>query len=117
MAKIIIALYVLATSFALIFLKLGSASGAPFTYVNHRPQFNLTWYNSLGFILYGISFLIYTYLISKYDLGYILPLVTAFVYIAIFIASYFIFHEVFTATKILGIVLIFTGLIFLNLKK
>lgn len=117
MAKIMIALYVLATSFALIFLKLGSASGAPFSFANHRPQLNLGWYSSAGFVLYGTSFLIYTYLISKYNLGYILPLVTAFVYIAIFVASYFIFHEIFTAVKILGIILIFTGVILLNIKS
>lgn len=117
MGKIIIALYVLATSFALIFLKLGSGSGAPFSFVNSKLHLNLGWYSSAGFVLYGISFLLYTYLISKYDLGYILPLVTAFVYIGIFIASYFIFNEVFTATKIFGIALIFTGLVFLNLKQ
>lgn len=117
MAKIIIGLYVLATSLALIFLKLGSGSGAPFTFANSRVHFNLGWYSSAGLILYGASFLFYTFLISKYDLGYILPLVTAFVYIAIFIASYLIFHEIFTVTKVVGIVLILTGVVFLNLKK
>ncbi len=117
MAKIIIALYVLATSLALIFLKLGSASGAPFAYANNRLHFNLGWYSSAGLVLYAISFLIYTYLISKYDLGYILPLVTAFVYLTIFIASYFIFHEIFTTTKVLGIVLILAGLVFLSIKS
>ena len=117
MTKIIIALYVLATSLALIFLKLGSASGAPFTFANNRPHLNLGWYSSAGLALYVASFLFYTYLISKYDLGYILPLVTAFVYIAIFVASYFIFHEIFTVAKVLGIAFILVGLVFLNLKK
>jgi drug/metabolite transporter (DMT)-like permease len=116
-AKIIIALYVLATSLALVFLKLGSASGAPLAFSNGRLHFNLGWAASAGFVLYGLSFVLYTFLISKYDLGYILPLATAFVYIAIFLASYFIFHEAFTAFKIVGIVLIMSGLVFLNLKK
>jgi drug/metabolite transporter (DMT)-like permease len=117
MSKIILALYVIATSSALIFLKLGSAHGAPLHYANNRLQFNLTVYSVLGIFLYGFSFLLYTYLISKNDLGYIIPLTTAFVYVAIFTASYFIFKEVFTVTKIFGIVLILAGLIFLNLKK
>jgi drug/metabolite transporter (DMT)-like permease len=116
-SKILIALYVLATSLALIFLKLGSGSGAPFAYTNNRFHFNLNWYISSAIILYGTSFLIYTYLISKYDLGYIIPLATAFVYVAIVTASYFIFHEIFTTAKILGIVLIVIGLVLLNLKK
>lgn len=112
-----IALYVIATSLALIFLKLGAGSGAPFTFTNNKPHVNLGWYSTSGIILYGISFLLYTYLISKYDLGYIIPLATAFVYIAIFVSSYFIFKEVFTPIKILGIALIMCGLVFLNLKK
>jgi multidrug transporter EmrE-like cation transporter len=108
---------VFATSFALIFLKLGSSAGAPFTYANGRPHLNLGWYNSAGLVLYVVSFLVYTFLIAKYDLGYILPLVTGFVYVAIFVASYFIFHENFTATKIVGIAMILAGLVFLNLKS
>lgn len=117
MAKLFIAAYVLATSLALIFLKLGTTIGAPITFANNKLHLNLGWYSTFGIILYGTSFLIYTYLISKYDLGYIIPLATAFVYIAIFIASYIIFKEAFTPIKILGILLIMSGLIVLNLKK
>ena len=116
-SKIIISLFVLATSSALILMKLGSKSGAPFSLVDGRPQFNLNFYIVSGILLYGTSFVIYTYLISKYDLGYIIPLTTALVYVIIFTASYFIFKELFTATKIVGIALIVIGLVFLNLKK
>lgn len=117
MAKIIIALYVLATSSALVVLKLGAKAGAPVQFINNRLHFNLNPYVILGIALYGTSFLIYIYLISKYDLGYIIPLTTAFVYILIFFASFAIFNEAFTAMKIIGIVLIVAGLIFLNIKK
>jgi drug/metabolite transporter (DMT)-like permease len=116
-SKIILALYVLATSAGLILLKLGSDNGAAISYADARPQFNLNLLTVSGIALYGLSFAIYTYLIAKYDLGYIIPLTTALVYIIIFTASYFIFKELFTATKILGIALIVTGLVFLNLKK
>lgn len=67
--------------------------------------------------MYGISFLLYVYLISKHDLGYIIPVTAAFVYVIVFTASYFIFDETFTAAKIAGIVMILSGLIFLNLGK
>lgn len=105
------------TSSALIFLKLGAGSGAPIKYMDSRVQLNLNPVILLGFFLYGTSFLLYTYLISKYDLGYIIPLTTAFVYVVIFVASFSIFHESFTVAKITGIVFIVVGLIFLNLKK
>jgi multidrug transporter EmrE-like cation transporter len=67
--------------------------------------------------LYGTSFVIYTFLIAKYDLGYIIPLTTAIVYVLIFIASFFIFNEVFTALKVIGIVLIVIGVALLNVKS
>jgi drug/metabolite transporter (DMT)-like permease len=117
MAKFLIALYVMSTSLALVFLKLGSEAAAPFTLSNGRPHINLNWYVSAGLLLYGTSFIVYTYLISKYDFGYIVPLATALVYTAIVISAYFIFHEAFTVAKIMGIVLILVGLILLNLKR
>lgn len=117
MAKIIISLYVLTTSSALIVLKLGAKAGAPIQFVDSKLHLNLNPYVIGGVFLYGMSFLVYVYLISKYDLGYIIPLTTALVYIFIFAASFIIFKEVFTTLKIIGIALIITGLAFLNFKK
>lgn len=110
-------LYAIATSLALIFLKLGTKTGAPISYIDHKLVFNLGLYTISGIFLYGVSFLIYTYLISKYDLGYIIPIATALVYIAIFVASFIIFKETFTMLKIMGIGFILIGLVLLNLNK
>ncbi len=117
MSKIIIGLYVLTTSLALIVLKLGAKTSPPISYLDNKLHFNITLYTIVGVMLYGFSFLIYVYLVSKYNLGYIIPLTTAFVYIVIFTASFFIFREVFTTLKIIGILLIISGIVFLNLKK
>ena len=116
MGKIIISLYIITTSSALVILKLATKHGAPIEFINNRVHFNINLLTSLGIVLYGISFLTYTYLISKYKLGYIIPLATAFVYIFIFFASYFIFKENFTGIKIAGIAFIVGGLVLLNLK-
>ena len=102
---------------ALIILKLGTKSGLPIAYIDHKVQFNINFYSVAGLVLYGFSFVTYVYLISKNDLGYILPLALAFVYIIIFTASAIIFKEVFTTTKIIGISLIVLGLAFLNIKR
>lgn len=117
MSKLLIATFIIATSSALILMKLGTKTGPPFHIASSRLQFNLNFFIVSGILLYGISFLIYTFLISRYDLGYIIPLTTAFVYIVIFTASAFIFNEIFTATKIIGIALIVVGLVFLNFHK
>ncbi|HEV7454721.1 MAG TPA: hypothetical protein VGO07_05680 [Candidatus Saccharimonadales bacterium] len=117
MGNVILLLYVAATSLALIFVKLGTSNGLPIQIVDSKLQFNITFFSTAGIFLYGVSFLLYIYLISKNNLGYIIPVTAALVYTIIFLASYFIFHEVFTITKIVGIVLIVGGLIFLNLPK
>jgi multidrug transporter EmrE-like cation transporter len=117
MAHALLLLYSLVTSLGLVFIKLGTEDGMPVKFLDGKLHFNLNFYAISGVLLYGLSFVLYMYLISKNDLGYIIPLTTALVYILIFVASYFIFHEVFTLTKIVGIVLIVAGLIFLNLNR
>jgi drug/metabolite transporter (DMT)-like permease len=117
MANILIGLYAIVTSLGLIFVKLGTNGGMPVTYTGGRLHVHVNFYVISGVFLYGVSFLLYMYLISKNDLGYIIPLTTALVYTIIFVASYFVFHEVFTVAKIMGIGLILAGLIFLNLPK
>ena len=101
----------------LIILKRGAESGLPVSILNNKVHYNLNPYTLIGLTLYGISFVLYVYLISKYDLGYIIPVLAAFVYILIFLASFVLFKEVFTATKVMGICLIVVGLILINIKS
>ncbi len=117
MTNIVLFIYALASSLGLILLKLGSKTGAPVAFIDNKLHFNLGIYAVSGIFLYGVSFVIYTYLISKNDLGFIIPVSTALVYIFIFAASFFIFKEVFTAVKIVGILLILGGLILLNIHR
>lgn len=107
-----ISTYVILTSGALITIKLGSQAGRKaFSLLG----FDFNYWLVSGVLMYGISFLIYIYLISKYDLGIIIPLLAAFVYILVFVSSYFILHEQFTILKIVAIVLILLGVILLGI--
>ncbi len=117
MAKLLLGAYVLATSIALILLKLGSKDTSPISLVDSKISLNFNYYIISAIFLYGLSFLTYTYLIARYDLGYIIPVVTALVYVIIFLASFFLFKETFTPLKITGIALIMLGIIMLNLQK
>lgn len=117
LSNITLLLYALTTTAGLVFLKLGSKTGAPVSFIDGKPQFNLSFYVITGIILYGFSFVLYTYLIAKNDLGYIIPVATALVYVGIFVASFFLFKEAFTAIKIVGILLILGGVFLLNLQK
>lgn len=111
---LIIIIFVILTASALIVLKKGSVNGAPVRYVKGKLKLTLNFYTILGIFLYGLSFLVYTYLISRHDLGYIIPLTTALVYLCIFPASHFLFNERFTAQKITGVCFIILGIILLN---
>lgn len=117
LSSILLGLYVITSSLGLIILKLGTASGFLVSHQNNKIVFNFNLHTIAGLVLYGISFFMYIYLLSKNDLGYIVPMAAAFVYIFIFIGSYLIFHEIFTITKILGIVLILGGVMLLNFHK
>lgn len=117
MSIILLIAYVLSTSSGLILLKLGTTSGMPISFAKNAIKFNFNLYSIIGIFLYGLSFLLYIYLISKFDLGFIIPITTALVYILIFAASFLIFHEVFTVLKIIAISLIIFGVILLNFNK
>ena len=117
MSRLIIILYVLITSAALVTLKFASKAGAPVQFIEGHLNLNINPLTVLGIGLYGASFILYTYLISKFDLGYIIPLTTACVYVLIFAASFIVFNEQFNALKIGGIIFILIGLTLLNLKS
>lgn len=114
MDKFLIGMYVITTAGGLILLKL-SANGQPFlSFVDGRIIWNLSFMTFLGIGLYGSSFLLYLLLISKFNLGFIIPLTTGLVYTLIFIASFTIFKENFTSAKIVAIILILAGIVLLN---
>lgn len=113
---LLVALYTVCTSSALISLKLGSKTGAAVQIADGKLLFNVTPALVIGIGLYAIGFVVFTYLVSKYDLGYILPLTTAVVYTTVFTVSLFVFNEAFTFTKVLAIALILIGVFLLNLS-
>lgn len=116
-ANLPLIIYAVTSTAGLVLIKLAGQTGAPISFVDGKLQLNFGLYAVLGIFLYGVSFLLYTYLITKNDLSYIIPISTALVYVGIFLASYFLFHEAITALKITGILLILGGVILLNLGK
>lgn len=116
-SNILLLVYVLTSTAGLVLLKLGGQSGAPISFIEGKLHLNLGLFAIGGIFLYGVSFLLYTYLIAKNDLSYIIPISTALVYVGIFMASFLLFHEAFTALKVTGILLILGGVILLNLGK
>lgn len=115
MDKLLIAAYVLSTVSGLVLLKLGTTGSSLFLVIGGKISVTVGILTVLGILFYGISFLLYILLISKFNLSYIIPLTTAFVYILVFIASYYIFKEGFTPLKIIAIAMIIGGVVLLNI--
>ncbi len=108
-------LYVITTVGGLILLKKGSIKAASLHKTkNKKLTDKLNFILVTGVVFYIASFLFYTYLISKYDLGVIIPTAAALVYLVLFVSSYFVFKEKFTKRKIVAITLIVVGVILMG---
>lgn len=71
----------------------------------------------IGFLVYGISFLLYTILLSKFDLSFISPITTGTVYVLLMVTAFIFFREPITFNKITGSLLIIVGILFMVVKK
>lgn len=76
-------------------------------YAYHHPEF------IFGFFLYIFSFLSWLILLSKKQLTYIFPIVTGLGYASIIITSLLFLREEIELFKIIGIVLIGIGILFI----
>lgn len=69
-------------------------------------------YVILGFTMYGLSSISWLFVLKKLPLSIAYPTLSLS-YIIIVIMSYFLFSEPLTPSKIIGVLLIMTGVIFL----
>lgn len=107
--------YIFFTISGLILMKLG---GGQINIAFKDGIFNLSLGVKLiaAFIMYGTSFLLWTSIVAKNDLGYIVPLTSAITNIITVIIGIYIFSESISVYKIIGIVLATFGVILMNVK-
>lgn len=116
MQIISIILYLIFTVGGLVLVKMGSDS-INLAITNGIFNFSIGIKAIIGFILYVLSFLIYTfYIIKKFDLSYIYPIIAGITQVLVVIAGILIFKEHLSIPGIIGIVLIIVGIICLNIR-
>jgi len=114
-----IILYLILTISGLVLMKSGLAQtqlGGLTELIRNLINFKFLlshWKFVLGMICYAASFLTWMFLLSKKELSLIYPLTVSIVYVAIMISSVVFFKEQFTLYKIIGVVLIGLGILFL----
>lgn len=108
-------LYIIFSVSGSTLLKFGSTAKTLFTvpFVN----MSISTYTFIGFMCYGLSFIFYTILLSKFDLSFISPLTVGLVYVLLMITAFIFFHEQITVYKLMGSSLILIGVLLMIVKK
>ena len=75
------------------------------------------WPLLLGIVLYGMAFLLYMVSLAKLPLTVVHPTMTAGSIALVGLAAFFLFHERFSVTTILGFAFILIGVFFTCISK
>lgn len=116
MDKFYIAIYLALTVSGLTLVKLGSQGSPLLSKIGDKFAWNLGPLVILGLIAYGLSFLLFMWLVSRFQLSFLIPLTAALVQISIFIVGIILFKESLTLIKFIAFVLIVVGVVLLQIK-
>lgn len=114
---LLIVLYVVFAVGGSTLIKYGSLEkvGAVFTLPVVNASFSLVSF--FGIICYGLSFLLYILLLSKFDLSFISPVTVGIVYVLLMVTAVVVFKEHFTVLKTIGCVIILAGILMIVANK
>lgn len=114
--NILVVLYVILTILGLVLMKFGGNTGT-ITLENTTFSFSISIISLLGFICYIASFLIFTNIVVKFNLSYIVPITAGIVQVLTLLSGYIIFDEKKSINGIIGIALVIVGIVIMNIKE
>ena len=107
-------LYVICTVLGLILYKYGTTKEFGFLFENGNLSIKVNVISIIGLALYLISFLLYILILPKYDVTYILPIVSTATGILIFVSSIVFLGEPSSLIKWIGYGFMTVGVIIIN---
>lgn len=116
MDKLFIAVYLALSVSGLTLVKLGSQGAPLLSKIGDKFVWNVGPLVVAGLIAYGLSFLLFMWLVSKFQLSFLVPLTAALVQVLIFIVAIVLFKESLTFIKLLAFILIVVGIVLLQIK-
>ena len=116
MQYILCVVYLIFSLSGMTFMKLGSMAENMRAILVPVVNLRITPLSLVGYLCYGISFLMYTVIITKFDLGFISPILSGISNIGILLIAFFVFKEHFTMSSAIGAVLIIAGVMIMNFK-
>lgn len=111
---ILIIIYMILSAGGLILFKLGSSNSIDVSLTKGMFNMRISYMSILGIFSYGISFLLYMGLVTKYNLSYIVPITSGIIQVLILLASAFIFRETISNLNIVGAILVIIGVVLIN---
>lgn len=79
-------------------------------------QFNLGVRLLMAFMMYGVSFILWSRIVAASDLTYIMPVSSAVVNILTLIVGIIIFKETMSIMQVIGMVVVTLGIVMMNIK-
>lgn len=116
MNTILIGIYIILTISGVVLFKLGTQKDFLVSVSTGVFSLKISLLSIVGLVCYLCSFLMYMFLISKFDMSYIIPVTTGIVQVATFVLAILIFKESVTVSKVFATVLILIGVIIMNIK-
>ena len=108
-------IYLIATTSGMALIKLGGSSTS-LAIKGGNFAMSMSFISILGYLLYIISFLLWTKILTMFDLSYIVPITTGISQIIILLIAFGVFHENISTMGIIGIVITICGVICMNIK-
>lgn len=107
-------IYVICTVLGLLLYKYGASKEFGFAFTNGNLSIKINIISIIGLVLYLVSFLLYILILPKYDITYILPIVSTATGILIFVSSIVFLGEASSMTKWIGFIIMTIGVIIVN---
>lgn len=108
-------MYLFFTISGLILMKIGG-NDLSLNINSGKFQLSIGFVLIVAFFMYGVSFLIWSRIVAKNDLTYIMPISSAIINILSIISGILIFKESLSIVQIIGIIVTVIGIILINIK-
>lgn len=117
MKSILFIVYMATSVCGISLIKAGEAQPLSVSFTNGSLRLSAGFVTIMGLLSYLVSFIVYTKLLTLYDLSYFVPVAMAISQVLILVIALVFFKEQITIYKTIGIALLLIGVIFLNVKK
>lgn len=114
--SILVVAYIILTITGLVLMKLGGNTGT-IEISGFDFNFSMSFISLLGFISYILSFLLFTNIVVKFNLSYIMPITSGLIQVLTLISGFFIFKENISVNGIIGAGLVISGIVVMNIKS